>query len=180
MLKIIALVVAVLLVGIVALAALKPDSFRVKRAITIKAAPETIFPLIDDLHRWTAWSPYEKKDPAMKRIFSGAASGRGAAYAWDGNNNVGEGRMEITESSPLTRIAIKLDFIRPFEGHNIATFTLTPNEDGTEVIWAMDGPTPFISKLMQVFFNMDKMIGTDFEAGLADLKNIAEKQTQIR
>jgi uncharacterized protein YndB with AHSA1/START domain len=178
MLKVIVIIVAIVAVALVAvliLAAMKPDTIRVERKTSIKAPPEKVFALINDLHAWGAWSPYEKKDPAMQRTFSGAPSGKGAIYEWDGNKNVGKGRMEITESSPPSNIVIKLDFISPFEGHNIAEFTLKPEGDATNVIWAMRGPAPFISKLMQVFFNMDRMIGTDFEAGLANLKSLTEK-----
>jgi uncharacterized protein YndB with AHSA1/START domain len=187
MIKTILAVVVVLLVIVVAavlgVAATKPDAFRVERTASIKAPPEKIFALINDLHGWGAWSPYEKKDPAMKRTFSGAASGKGAIYEWDGNKNVGKGRMEITETSPPSRILIKLDFISPFEGHNTAEFTMNPKGDATSVTanvttnvtWAMDGPAPFVSKVMQVFINLDSMIGKDFEEGLANLKNLAEK-----
>jgi uncharacterized protein YndB with AHSA1/START domain len=179
MIKTIIAVVGVLVIisiaGVLALAATKPDAFRVERTAGIKAPPEKIFALINDLHGWGAWSPYEKKDPAMKRTFSGAASGKGAIYEWDGNKNVGKGRMEITETSPPSRILIKLDFISPFEGHNTAEFTMVPKADGTNVTWAMDGPAPFISKVMQVFLNLDTMIGKDFEEGLANLKTLAEK-----
>jgi uncharacterized protein YndB with AHSA1/START domain len=179
MIKTIIAVVGVLVVisiaGVLALAATKPDAFRVERTAAIKAPPEKIFALINDLHGWGAWSPYEKKDPAMKRTFTGAASGKGAIYEWDGNKNVGKGRMEITETSPPSRILIKLDFISPFEGHNTAEFTMVPKADGTNVTWAMDGPAPFISKVMQVFLNLDTMIGKDFEEGLANLKTLAEK-----
>jgi uncharacterized protein YndB with AHSA1/START domain len=179
MIKTIVAVVGVLVVisiaGVLALAATKPDAFRVERTASINAPPEKIFALINDLHGWGAWSPYEKKDPAMKRTFSGAASGKGAIYQWDGNKNVGKGRMEITETSPPSRILIKLDFISPFEGHNTAEFTMAPKGDATNVTWAMDGPAPFISKVMQVFLNFDSMIGKDFEEGLANLKTLAEK-----
>jgi uncharacterized protein YndB with AHSA1/START domain len=179
MIKTIVAVVVVLLVIVVAavlgVAATKPDAFRVERTASIKAPPEKIFALINDLHGWGAWSPYEKKDPAMKRTFSGPASGKGAVYEWDGNKNVGKGRMEITETSPPSRILIKLDFISPFEGHNTAEFTMVPKGDATSVSWAMDGPAPFVSKIMQVFINLDSMIGKDFEEGLANLKTLAEK-----
>lgn len=178
MVKTIAIVVVVLLVVAVAvilvLAMTKPDTFQVQRTTSIKAPPEKIFPLINDFDNWAAWSPYEKKDPAMKRTRSGAEIGEGAIYAWDGDKNVGQGQMEITESSPPSRITIKLDFIRPLEAHNIAMFSLEPQGDSTTVTWTMDGPAPFISKVMQVFFNLDGMIGRDFEAGLASLKAVAE------
>ena len=175
MLRIIAIVVVVLVCGVLILAATKPDSFRVERSASIKAPPERIFPLINDLHNWTAWSPWEKKDPAMKRTHSGAPSGKGAGYAWDGNSDVGSGTMEIIESTPPSKVRIKLDFIEPYEGHNITEFALTPQGDTTRVRWSMEGPAPFISKLMQVFISMDKMIGDDFEAGLASMKAAAEK-----
>jgi uncharacterized protein YndB with AHSA1/START domain len=179
MIKTIIAVVGVLVLisiaGVLALAATKPDAFRVERTASIKAPPEKIFALINDLHGWGAWSPYEKKDPAMKRTFSGAASGKGAIYEWDGNKNVGKGRMEITDTSPPSRILIKLDFISPFEGHNTAEFSMVPKGDTTSVTWAMDGPAPFVSKVMQVFLNLDTMIGKDFEDGLANLKTLAEK-----
>jgi hypothetical protein len=177
MLKIITIVAVVLalVIGVVlALALTKPDEIRVTRSTTIKAPPEKISPLIDDLHAWVAWSPYEKKDPAMQRSYSGAERGKGAAYAWSGNGNVGSGRMEIVDSTPR-KIVIKLDFITPFEGHNIAEFTLAPKADATGVTWTMSGPAPLLSKVMQVFFNMDSMIGDDFAAGLASLKAVAEK-----
>ena len=151
------------------------DTFRVERKVSIKAPPEKIYALIEDLHAWGAWSPYEKKDPAMQRTFSGAASGKGAIYEWDGNKNVGKGRMEITDTSPPSKIVIKLDFIRPFEGHNIAEFTLEPQGDATNVTWAMHGPAPFISKLMQVFINMDAMIGkTSCVASPPELDRLGE------
>ena len=168
------LVLVVLIVAVLIFAATRPNSLHVERAATINAPAEKIFPLINDFHSWTSWSPYEKKDPAMKRTYSAAPAGKGAIYEWDGNGDVGQGRMEILESSP-SRIAIKLDFIKPFEGHNVATFTMTPAGSATAVTWAMDGPTPFLGKLIGVFMNMDKMIGTDFADGLANLKAVAEK-----
>lgn len=175
MLKKIAIVLVVLVAGVLLFAATKPDTFRVERSTTIKAPPEKIFPLLSDFRAWPAWSPWEKKDPAMKRTFGGADKGKGAVYAWEGNSEVGKGRMEIIESSAPSRLVIKLDFIEPFEGHNTATFTLDGKGDSTNVTWVMDGPASFITKVMQVFCDMDKMIGTDFEAGLANLKAAAEK-----
>jgi len=172
---IIGIVLAVVLAGVLIFAASKPDKFRVQRSTSIKAPPEKIFPLINDFRGWGAWSPYEKRDPEMKRAYSGAATGKGAVYEWDGNKNVGKGRMEITDTAPPSRIAIKLDFLEPFEAHNTAEFTMDGKGDYTSVTWAMYGPANYISKLMGVFFNMDKMIGRDFEAGLANLKAISEK-----
>ena len=175
MIKIIGLVVVLVVAAVLIFAATRPDAFRVERVASIKAPPEKIFALINDLHGWAAWSPYEKKDPAMKRTFSGAANGKGAVYEWDGNKNVGRGRMEITDASAPAKIVIKLDFFEPFEGHNTAEFSMEGKGDATNVTWAMYGPASFISKLMGVFFNMDKLIGTDFEVGLANLKSMAEK-----
>jgi uncharacterized protein YndB with AHSA1/START domain len=177
MLEVISVIAAVLAIAIaivLILAATKPDSFSVHRAIDIAAPAERVFPLIDDFHRWGAWSPWENKDPAMQRSFTGAASGKGAVYGWEGNKNVGSGRMEILEVDAPTKILIKLDFLKPFEAHNTAEFTMLPQGAGTRLTWVMRGPAPFISKLMQVFMNLDRMIGKDFEIGLANLKTVAE------
>ena len=174
-LLIILAVIVVLLLGAVVFASTKPDTFHVERTAIINAPPEKIFPLINDFNQWQAWSPYEKKDPAMKRTFEGATSGQGAVYNWDGNKDVGAGRMEITEATQLSKVQIKLDFIRPFEGHNVTTFTLSPATQGTTVTWAMDGPSPLIAKVMGLFFNMDTMIGGDFAQGLENVKSLAEK-----
>jgi len=175
MLKTIALVVVVIIAGILIFAATKPDTFRVERSAAIKAPPEKVFALINDFKRWEAWSPWEKKDPAMKRTYGATTGGKGAHYAWEGNSDVGQGSMDIAESVPPSKIALKLDFIKPFEGHNTVVFTLAPKGDMTDVTWSMSGPAPFMSKVMQVFINMDTMVGKDFESGLANLKAAAEK-----
>ena len=178
MLKAVAIIAIVLAVGIAAVlvfALTKPDTFRVERSLAVKAPPDAIYPVVADFHFWTSWSPYEGRDPAMKRTFGGTASGKGATYAWDGNNNVGAGHMEILEANTPSKLRIKLDFERPFEGHNTAEFTFVPQGDATLVTWAMYGPAPLLSKLMQVFINMDTMIGKDFEVGLASLKKLTEK-----
>ena len=175
MIKIIAIVFVVLIVALLIYAATRPDTFRVQRAISIKAPPEKIFPFINDFHSFGAWSPYEKKDPAMKRTFSGAANGKGAVYEWEGDHNVGKGRMEITDTAPPSKVMINLDFVKPFETHNIVEFTLEPTSDFTNVMWDMHGPSPYIAKVMHIFFNMDSMVGKDFETGLANLKTVAEK-----
>jgi len=175
MFKTIALVVVALIAAVLAYAATKPDTFRVQRAASIKAPPEKIFALLNDFRRWDAWSPWEKKDPAMKRTFGAATSGRGAVYAWEGNKEVGQGRMEIAESVRSSKVTIKLDFVKPFETHNIVEFTLEPKGDVTNVTWAMHGPNPYMAKVMQVFFSMDSMVGKDFETGLGNLKAAAEK-----
>lgn len=152
-----------------------PASFTVKRSLDIRAPADRLFPLIADFNAWSAWSPYEKRDPAMKRRFSGSPSGVGAIYEWDGNRNVGQGRMEILESTPPSKVRIDLQFMKPFKAHNVAEFTFEPHGQNTTVTWAMYGPTTLMSRVMGLFINMDKMIGKDFEAGLQNLKALAEK-----
>ena len=178
MLKIVGIVVVVLIVAVaavVAYASTRPDTFRVQRSARIKAPADKIFPLINDYRNWPQWSPYENRDPDMKRTFSGAASGKGAKYAWEGNRNVGSGAMEIIDTAPPNKILIKLDFMKPFEAHNIAEFTLEPRGDATNVTWAMHGPVPLIGKVMHMVMDMDKMVGNDFAAGLEKMKAAAEK-----
>ena len=173
--KIILALLVVVVIGILGLALTKPDDFRVQRSTSIKAPPEKVFALINDFHDWPQWSPWEHKDPAMKRSYSGPESGKSAAYAWEGDKNVGHGGMEIVESSPPSKIVLKLDFLKPFEAHNMVDFSLERSGDATNVVWAMYGPSPFMAKVMTVFVSMDKMVGNDFEAGLANLKAAAEK-----
>ena len=170
----IAAVIAVPIAGVLASTATMPDSLRVERTASIEAPPEKISALISDFRHWGSWSPYETKDPDMKRTLSGAASGKGAVYAWDGDGNVGAGRMEIADASP-SKVTIKLDFEKPFKANNIAEFTMQPNGNATAVTWAMHGPFPYISKVICVFLDMADMVGRDFEAGLANLKAAAEK-----
>ena len=174
MLKIIVIAVIVLLAVILVIAATRPDTFRVQRTVRIKAPPAKIFALINDFHRWSTWSPYEKLDPEMKRDFSGPASGKGAGYAWESQGKAGAGSMEITESSEPNRIAIDLNFIKPFKNQCVAEFILTDKGDATEVTWALRGRAIYIGKLMGLFFNRDKMVGSDFETGLANLKTATE------
>jgi len=169
------IIVVVAVVAVLAMAMTKGDTFEVTRTAVINAPPEKIYPLINDFHRWQSWSPYEKKDPAMKRTYGGAPSGKGATYAWNGDKNVGSGSMEITDSTAPSKIVIKLDFTSPLEGHNIAEFTMDSAGPSTRVAWRMHGPAPLVSKIAQVFFDLDKMIGKDFEDGLANLKAMAEK-----
>lgn len=168
-------VIAVAVAALLLFAATRPSSFRVQRSTAIKAPPEKIFPFIDDFHAWTAWSPYEKIDPALKRTYAGAPRGQGAVYEWEGNNKVGRGRMEITGSAPPGRVTIALHFMKPFEARNVAEFTLEPRGDATTVTWAMHGPSPFMAKVMGIFMSMDSMVGKQFEEGLANLKAVAEK-----
>ena len=172
---IVALILAVAIAAVLVMAMTKSGTLRVQRSISIQAPPERIFPLLSDFHQWLHWSPYEQKDLAMKRSYQGAANGEGAVYAWNGDKNVGSGRMEILEASAPQKIVIKLDFFTPFEGHNTAEFTMLPQGDGTHVTWLMHGPARFMTRLIQVFMNLDNMIGKDFEAGLANLKTITEK-----
>jgi len=170
----IAVILAIAIAVVLILAATKPDTLRVQRSVRIKAPPDGIFPLISDFHQWRNWSPYEQKDPAMKRTYDGAERGKGAVYAWEGDKNVGSGRMEILEASPPQKVVIKLDFFTPFEGHNTAEFTMLPQGDATSVTWLMQGPARFVTRVMQVFINLDNMIGKDFEVGLANLKKLTE------
>jgi uncharacterized protein YndB with AHSA1/START domain len=175
MLKTVAIGIAVLIAAILVFAATKPDTFRVQRSATIKAPPEKIFAILNDFQRWETWSPWEEKDPAMKRTFSVVTGGKGAVYSWEGNKDVGQGRMEIADSVPPSRLAIKLDFLKPFEAHNMVEFTLAPQGDATNVTWAMQGRSPYFVKIIHVFVDMDTLVGKDFEAGLANLKAVAEK-----
>ena len=175
MLTFIGIAIALVITVLLLYAATKPDTFRVQRSISLNAPLERIFAHINDLTNWGAWSPWEKKDPAMKKTFSGAPQGKGAACEWDGNNQVGKGRMEILESLPPSKILIQLDFLKPFEAHNRAEFTLTARDGSTTVTWAMYGPQPYLAKVMGIFFNCEKMVGPQFETGLANLKAVAEK-----
>jgi hypothetical protein len=178
MVKILAAVAAILVAGIAVvliLAAMKPDQFRVQRSAAIKAPPEKIFPLIDDFKAWTAWSPYETKDPAMKRTYSATTRGKGATYAWSGNGQVGAGNMLITDAPAPSKVALDLNMTNPIEAHNKVEFALTPAGESTTVTWSMHGDTPYFAKIIHVFFNMDKMVGGDMEAGLAKLKAAVEK-----
>ncbi|HEX7883951.1 MAG TPA: SRPBCC family protein [Afipia sp.] len=167
-----AVVIGILLIA----AARRPDTFRVQRSIDINAPAEKIFSLINDYRHWASWSPYENIDPAMQRTFSGAPNGKGSVYEWNGNKNVGRGRMEIMDTTPPSQIVIKLDFFSPFEAHNIAEFTVQSKGRATSVTWAMHGPVPFMAKIMHMFFNMDRMVGGQFQQGLASMKSVAESR----
>jgi len=175
MFKYIGIAVMVVIAAVLALAATRPDTFRVERSTTIKAPPEKVYALIDDFHQWQQWSPWERLDPAMTRRHGGAPKGKGALYGWEGNKEVGKGQMEITEATPPSRVVVKLDFLAPFEAHNTAEFVLTPQGDATTVTWAMHGPNLFVGKVMSLFASMDSLVGKDFERGLANLKAVAEK-----
>ena len=175
MLRIIVGVILALLLGVLVLALRQPDTFRVERSIDIHAPADKVYPLIADFRRWPEWSPWEKLDPAMKRTLSGAESGTGAVSAWSGNDQAGEGRMEIVKATPPTHLTIQLDFVRPMEDRNTVEFALQPAADNTRVVWSMQGDRPFFLKIVTLFVSMDRMIGTDFEKGLAQLKALAEK-----
>jgi hypothetical protein len=170
------IVVLVVIAAILAAAAMRPASFTVKRSILVNAAPDRIFALVNDFHNWGTWSPYEKIDPTMTRRLSGEASGKGAVYEWEGKGKAGAGRMEITNASPPSKVTIKLDFMKPFEDHNTAEFSFDAKGNrATEVTWSMFGQSPFMAKLMGLFINLDRMIGKDFETGLANLKSATER-----
>jgi carbon monoxide dehydrogenase subunit G len=174
MFKTIGLIVVLAIAAIFLLALNKPSTFRVERSTTIAAPPEKIAALIDNFHQWNAWSPWAKLDPVMKTTYSGSPSGVGSVYEWEGNNKVGKGRMEILSIEP-TKTTIKIDFLKPFEGHNTADFVLEPQGSTTRVNWIMNGPIRFFpGKVMSVFTTMDKVIGPDFDQGLANLKAATE------
>jgi len=175
MLKYIGLGVLLLIGGVLVLAPLRPDTFQVRRSTSIKAKPEQIYPLINDLHRFNTWNPFDKKDPNIKGSYSGPESGKGAAYAFEGNKNVGKGTIEILDSAPASKVTMALRMLEPFRVDNRVVFTLAPDGAATEVTWAMQGAVPYFAKIIHLFVNMDRMVGTEFEAGLASLKTIAEK-----
>lgn len=156
------------------LALAQPDTFRIERSALIKAPPERVFGYLNDFHQWPAWSPWERFDPAMQRAYGGAPRGQGAVYTWSGNDDVGQGRMEIVDSTPPSAIGIRLDFTRPFASRNDVRFMLAPRPQGTLVTWTMSGHSPFVIRLIGLFSSVDAMAGPDFEQGLAQLKEVAE------
>lgn len=180
MLKKIGIVVAVLLVLLIAVIATRPGDFSVTRSRTIAAPPEAVYAQIADFRRWQQWSPWERRDPAMKREFAGAAAGTGAVYSWAGNRDVGKGRMTITDARPAERVAIKLEFLEPMETTSTTDFHLTPTgQGGTNVTWTMSGENNFLAKGMTLFMNMDKMIGNDFDQGLARLDSVSRANNNV-
>ncbi len=174
MFKKILIAVAVIVVVFVIIVALQPSEFRVARSATIAAPAPAVFAQVNDFHKWEAWNPWGKIDPTMKQNYEGAPLGSGAVYTWSGNNEVGEGRMTITESRPSELIRIKLEFFKPFAATNIAEFTFKPKGDQTAVTWSMNGKNNFMAKAIHLFMNMDKMIGGQFEKGLASMKSVVE------
>ena len=186
MLKIIGIVAGIgvlAIIGLLIYAATFSDTFQVQRTQRINASPEKIFPLINNLHGMNTWNPFSEADPEIKIIYTGPESGKGARYEWSGNSQVGQGSIEVIDVAPSSRVALKLDMLKPIEGHNTVVFTLAPNGSGTDastgvstdVTWAMTGERPFIGKVMDAVFNMDRMVGSEFEKGLAKLRAIAEK-----
>jgi len=169
-------IIAIVIIAILICAMMQPNTFRVARSISINADPEKIFPLINDFHNWKAWSPFEKLDPTMTTTFSGAENGVGAIYTWNGNKKAGAGRMEIIKTVVPTEINIQLDFTKPFKSSNPTTYTLVAQGNSTTVSWIMSGPMNIMSKVMCLFISMDKLVGKDFEAGLANIKNLAESK----
>jgi hypothetical protein len=177
MLPTIGLVLVALVLLVLVLGALRPRTFRVERSAHIEAPPQLLHPMVADFRRWRAWSPWEAVDPEMRRSYSGADLGRGAVYEWDGKK-AGAGRMEITEAPSPGRITIQLDFTRPFTAHNTAEFSFAGTNGGTVVSWAMYGGQTYPIRVMSIFFPMDKLVGKDFEKGLASLKALAERSAE--
>lgn len=171
-LAIIILAIAVFCVAV----AMQPNELKITRSATIEAPPEKVFEQVNDFNKWAAWSPWEKLDPAMKKEITGSPSGKGASYYWIGNDDVGEGRMTIAESHPSDHIKIDLEFMKPFAQKSVNDFVFKADGDKTNVTWTMSGQSNFLSKAFGLIMDMDKMIGADFEKGLAQMKNIAEKQ----
>jgi hypothetical protein len=171
----IVIAIAVVILGVLIYASSKPEVFHVERSVRIHATPDAIFPLINDLHRWEAWTPYDK-DPAMKKTYSGSDAGVGAHYAWEGNKQVGQGEISIRETLPPNLLVFDLHMIKPFEGRNVATFSLDPDGDATRVTWSLDDKHKLTHKIMSIFLNLDHMIGKDFAVGLDRLKALVEQQ----
>jgi hypothetical protein len=164
----------VIVVGLAAVIALQPAAYRVSRSATIAAPAPVVFAQVNDFHRWAAWSPWEKIDPAMKRTYEGPPAGVGASYTWAGKGEVGEGRMTIVESRPSDLIQVKLEFVKPFAGTSVAEFSFKPEGDRTLVTWSMTGDKNFIAKAIHLVMSMDRMIGDQFDKGLAAMKTVAE------
>jgi len=178
MLKIIGIIAALIAIGVagvLAYAATVPDTFQVQRSVSIKAPPEKVFPLINELKTMNEWNPFAKQDPTIRLTYRGPASGKGAANDWDSDGKAGKGRLEITDSAAPSQVTMRLDMEKPMEGHNTIVFALQPQADGTDVTWSMTGGLPYIARVICTFFSMDRMIGGEFEKGLAELKAKAEK-----
>jgi hypothetical protein len=176
MLKKILIGLALVILILVVIVALQPSDFRVTRSATMDVPPAAVFAQVNDFHDWRAWSPWEKMDPEMDRSYEGPSAGTGAKYAWVGDSAVGEGSMTITESRPDEFIRIKLEFIKPMEGTNDTEFMFEPKEDGTKVTWDMSGKNNFLAKAFCLFVSMDRMVGEQFEEGLANMKSVVEAE----
>jgi hypothetical protein len=172
------LIIAAVIICLIIVIAVQPNNFRITRSATIAASAETVFAEVNDFHKWNAWSPWAKMDPNCKNTFEGTTAGKSAIFSWDGNNKVGAGRMTITDSRPSDLILIKLEFFKPFKATNTAEFTFKREAHQTVVTWAMSGKNNFIGKFFSLFIGCDKMIGGQFEKGLAAMKIIAEAETR--
>ena len=162
-------------IAMLAIAAARPATFHLERSTTTTAEPQTVFAIVNDLHRFHEWSPWQKLDPAMKSVVQGAGVGPGAMYSWTGNDEVGEGRMTITESTPVSHVGLKLEFLKPWSSANDMHFRIVPKSEGSRVTWEMSGTNNFMAKLMSLFMSMDRMLGRDFASGLANLKRLSER-----
>jgi uncharacterized protein YndB with AHSA1/START domain len=171
--------VLALIALLVVLISMRPARFRIARSAQLTASAERVFSLLNDFHEWAKWSPWEKLDPAMKKTFTGPEAGKGATYSWLGNNKAGEGRMTILESKPSELVVLGLEFIKPFAAKNQTTFKLSPSAGGTEVQWIMEGERNFSGKAFDLFVNMDKLLGKDFEEGLANLNTAAQSGVDV-
>ncbi|HEY2389167.1 MAG TPA: SRPBCC family protein [Candidatus Binatia bacterium] len=180
MLRKILLVFAGALAAFVVLVATRPDTFHLERSTRIDAPPDIVFAQVNDFKNWDAWSPWAKLDPNMTKTLGGPPAGVGATYAWSGNSEVGEGRMAIVESTPSERVGVRLEFVKPFAGNNLATFTFVPQGGSTNVTWAMDGERNFVGKAIGLFLNVDSFLGPQFEKGLAQMKTASEARTDRR
>ena len=176
MIKIVFITIAMAVAAFMLYTTTRPKTFHVERTVRINAAPAAIYPYMSDFHKGQLWVPYEQKDPDMKRIFSGADSGKGSIYEFAGNQNVGKGRLEIVETTPPTHVVITLDMIAPMQGHNRVDYTIVPVNGGSQVTWAMSGACNYLGKVMGIFFNVEKMVGNDFATGLANLKTLVENR----
>lgn len=166
----------VFLVVLVGLIEMQPDTFHLERSRQMAAPPEAVFAQVNDFHNWQAWSPWAKLDPNAKNTYSGADAGAGAMFAWDGNDEVGAGQMEIIESKPSELVKLELDFKRPMESSCDTIFTFKPEGNGTVVTWAMEGPNSFLGKALHLVIDMDAMVGAQFDEGLTSIQQIVEQK----
>ena len=171
------LVIAIMVLGVLLFAASKPDTLTVQRSCSIQASPDKVFGLLNDFHNWKLWVPQDREDPNMIRTFGGAPSGIGALSEWTSSGSAGAGKMSITESVPPQKVSVTVDFARPFRAHNVNEFTVEPDGSSVRVTWSMHGSNLYIMKLMSVFVNMDKVLGSHFETGLKNLKAVAEQKS---